>query len=867
MKKRTRVTFNLISVAALLAAGLLSVSCSKDDTQAGSAGGNVRFSMAKGQSWSAATRTEGEETATATEVLTLRGETEADTLFIHSSVSETMGSPEAGQTRAAPVDDMSTYGAFGVFGYSYTGSWTESLTPNLMYNVQIQQQGSVWAPSSVYYWPGAGKKVKFFAYAPYNGTGLTLPSSTAIGTPVLSYTVPAAVADQKDLLVAQSAELPGDQSTAAPLTFNHALTAIKFVVGSDMLPGKITSISLKGVYGNGTYKIGDPTWSGFGAVKTFSQSLNFDTDGTAGEAITAPAATFMMIPQMLPPSAEIEVQYKDNLTGITRTLTASIAGSDWYTGQTVTYKLSTTSISIQYVLTVTPPIDYTYLGGEKRYTVQSHKVVSRPGDVSRTISVYWNVDFSMDNGQTWVGLGSTNFVQTATTGALGNTSNAILEIKPQTSVIESPENDALKAAAPVYSYDLSTKGGTVPQSTSNCYIVNGPGTYSIPLVYGNAVKDGAPNPAAYTPTGSPTPFVDHADQPISSPYMDVVKPNNATLIWQDTESLVSNIYIDIAKKNINFAVNQNAIQQGNAIIAVRNQSNEILWSWHIWVTDYKLGDNLNDVFSVGNNYRFMPLNIGWCAPDKLVYAGRSCLVRLTQQESGKQEIFTARQTEYIVERIGNNPYFQWGRKDPMLPGVLGGVNNNQMQDKACYTTTSVYAFTSANAEVSVGQAIQTPYTFHGAGFSSWTNLGSDSYGLWNGEYVDNNDSGTTTSVKTIYDPSPAGYKTPPSFAWKVFTTTGLSASGSGVNAGEWGENGVTLYGSPGGTGSLSYFPYSGLRSGASVSWLGQRSYCWQAKVTPINYAHLLNIVKSSTNVIPNDILMMRYAFSVRPVQE
>ncbi len=56
----------------------------------------------------------------------------------------------------------------------------------------------------------------------------------------------------------------------------------------------------------------------------------------------------------------------------------------------------------------------------------------------------------------------------------------------------------LQAATPVVgTYDLSTKGGTTAMNTANCYIINAPGRYSLPLVYGNAIKNGATNSSAY----------------------------------------------------------------------------------------------------------------------------------------------------------------------------------------------------------------------------------------------------------------------------------------------------------------------------------------------------------------------------------
>lgn len=44
-----------------------------------------------------------------------------------------------------------------------------------------------------------------------------------------------------------------------------------------------------------------------------------------------------------------------------------------------------------------------------------------------------------------------------------------------------------------------TDGGEKIENTANCYVVDASGYYTIPLVYGNAIKDGVENKKAYAP--------------------------------------------------------------------------------------------------------------------------------------------------------------------------------------------------------------------------------------------------------------------------------------------------------------------------------------------------------------------------------
>ena len=124
-------------------------------------------------------------------------------------------------------------------------------------------------------------QVKFFAYAPKDNGNYVLSANTQAGSPTISVTIPGNVDEQKDLLVAKTDELDGNINTAVPLTFSHALTAIRFVCGDDMQGGTVKSVSLKNVYSKGTYNMETESWSSVKIPATFSQTFNKSTAGTA----------------------------------------------------------------------------------------------------------------------------------------------------------------------------------------------------------------------------------------------------------------------------------------------------------------------------------------------------------------------------------------------------------------------------------------------------------------------------------------------------------------------------------------------------------------------------------------------------------
>lgn len=895
MKIRVNAKSKSLIAAALLAGGLINASCTHDETEAMSvANGDLRFSMTEDKNWSstatAGTRSASEAEAETypSEVFTLDGGNDADTLYIHSLVNDGIESDSLGQpevlTRAAPVTDMAAYGAFGVFGYSYTGSWDDSQTPNLMYNIEVQQQASVWRPSSSYFWPGSGKKVKFFGYAPYNAAGVTLSAPTVPGSPLLTYTVPSAVADQKDLLVAQSAELAGNHNAAAPLTFTHALTAVKFVVGDDLISCSINKISLKGVAGAAMYDIGG-AWTPF-ASQDFSQTLSAYS-GTPGTAITSPAQTFMMIPQILPAGALIEVELTDNLTSTTWTLTASIAGKEWPEGKTVTYKISSTSIDVQYVLNVSSSVEFTYEGGTSNgFSLTTNSTTSGPGHSPVTQHVpAWISDYSTDGGTTWntwtTGsvpwiLSIANF-QSVPYPAVYN-----VTIAAQNGTATSIQNTALRATTAVASYDLSTKGGTTARNTANCYVVNGPGTYSLPLVYGNAIRNGMMNSQAYvgiSASGGLTNFLKADGTAITGP--NIAGAASATLVWQDADGLVSNVALNGG--NLTFTVDQVTIQQGNAIVAVRNSSNQIEWSWHIWVTNYKLGTGQQDVTNNNNApYTFMTYSIGWCDPSSMVYNQRSVLLKVKQMYSGIEKICEIKQNAATLSTSGSNPYFQWGRKDPMLGGVLKYSPVAGQSDKDCYTTNSTYEFRITNNKATIGNGIRNPNVFYNPNMMVEDDWCTTPYrNLWNANSV-----ATTVDdiipIKTVYDPSPVGYVMPPSGAFTGFTYGGGSFPGATLNtpAGSYNELssnfGMAFWcykmlspATPNTAGGNIFFYAPGMREESILFGVGNFAGYWTAGAavtSGYNTSYSLRFATDGVSPV-NTGYGRAYGFSVRPIAQ
>ncbi len=332
----------------------------------------------------------------------------------------------------------------------------------------------------------------------------------------------------------------------------------------------------------------------------------------------------------------------------------------------------------------------------------------------------------------------------------------------------------------VSDYDLSMRSGTM--NTANCYIVNAAGTYKFPLVYGNAIKDGADNTTAYRPGGTASStymssFVDHAGVAIDSPYIyqsngGANTPDAASIIWQDAPDLVSSVSLN--GQYVEFTVQSENLTEGNAIIAA-TRNGTVVWSWHIWVTTYDpygTGDSDGTIAvtnAAGQVFHFMREYLGACDPSNSPAREAYIKIYLSGYDIEPSDLYISQEG---LTTFGDNVYFQNGRKDP-FPGI---DSNNTTQTKQTwgtyawdYTLANGQAPTSYRNSMSVAQSIQYPYIWN-------TNTSSHYTNLWNGTQTGytGNALNAGTVEKTVYDPSPAGFCVPTNAAFSGFSTSGAT---------------------------------------------------------------------------------------------
>ena len=697
--KRYRLFQN---IGLLTAMSFALVSCFKDElvgSRVNSRSNIIGFGI------SAATTADGTPLTRATQyadsALLMLGRGGADTLYLHASSENNISALDTSvATRGVPVNSSN----FSTVCKNFSVS---AFTPTRAYmkNVRVDNLANgIWSSDEEHFWPEDEEMtLDFFAYAPaVFGENQVFAEddieyTTSDGKKIsFKYTVPGsgesvtnAAELQPDIMFAYSSQNKKDTDPATgsvPLKFYHALAGVKFVA-KDITRGTVKSITLKNLYGTGTCTYTFPTdsvkptieWTHLAAQDSFSQEFNVTVNNqqTGEQGITdqKPETTFMMIPQNIE-NAVVEILFNDGTTDYT--LPGKLNDNDlktWDAGKIYTYAISTESINWEYVFEVTPSITLPLGTTAGQYTVTSYR--QRKGDSSTREAVAWeakNTGFSETDQEDGTSVKTTlDEILSDFTYQDENPSETeksySLEVTTTTLKTTYDGDQTLKdntqrgsADSP---YDLSThdeKGNVIPQTTANCYVVSAAGTYQLPLVYGNAIKNGSNNSAAYQG------FKDYLDRAISSPR--ITGADNAVLVWSDGFFMFKDIHLDATKENLVFTIDSNYMQQANAVLAVRDASNRIMWSWHIWVTErpvYTERHILQDLFVDSNTYELMQCNLGWVDGKMVYYNQRDLTFRFTQAGSGRtDELIVRQEGETFDYKDVGSTYYQWGRKDPLV---------------------------------------------------------------------------------------------------------------------------------------------------------------------------------------------------------
>ena len=407
--------------------------------------------------------------------------------------------------------------------------------------------------------------------------------------------------------------------------------------------------------------------------------------------------------------------------------------------------------------------------------------------------------------------------------------------KTFTASIESRYIEMMYTPIPVI--DLSMQdihGNSIQQTTANCYVIKEMGKYKFPLVFGNALKNGSVNSAAYTKIGSYChKFVDYNNTTISSPYIENVSgaAKSAQLSITDTDGVFTNIEIvdGINCKYIQFEVISIPITGANGIISVKNSSGVIMWSWHIWIWPYDLTP-VEITNATGVKYNILPVNLA---------------TKLDTVNSGG----IASQTTGW-----KNWFYQWGRPIPLLCSSAYNSTNN-------HESFGELSFSTSTPATGLNIGIQNPtilYYYDGASNNCWfSNNSSEVYNLWDASNNGTTGNSDNNVVKTIYDPCPIGFKVPNGNTFSYFSTT--NKVGNFTNGWKFKRYSGDTVG--------TFFPATGHRNAVVGTFWGQGSdgYIWMASSYSYNSSYYFCWGYNYCSY--QSTFSRSGALSIRPVQE
>ena len=310
-------------------------------------------------------------------------------------------------------------------------------------------------------------------------------------------------------------------------------------------------------------------------------------------------------------------------------------------------------------------------------------------------------------------------------------------------------------------------------SPANCYIVTAAGEYTFKAVKGNSSES-------------------------------VGNIASVEVLWEtfgtDQQPSVGDLVKDVSYKDgeISFKATD---KKGNAVIAAKDAGGNILWSWHIWLTDQPQGQEY-----FNNAGTMMDRNLG--------------ATSATPGDVGALGLL-----------------YQWGRKDPFLGS--SSISSSTVA-KSSIIWPSAVSSDSSNGTIAYATANPTTFIKYNSDNRDWYYTGSSS--------TDNTRWTTSEKDKSIYDPCPVGWRVPDEGSWsKALDSSSSFTESSLYSSTNKGMNFSCRFGSA----STIWYPTSGYLGGndGSLSDVGFYGYCWSASPGG-NYAYYL-LFSYDGNVVPS----------------
>lgn len=283
--------------------------------------------------------------------------------------------------------------------------------------------------------------------------------------------------------------------------------------------------------------------------------------------------------------------------------------------------------------------------------------------------------------------------------------------------------------------DLNADG-----QTANCYIA--PSANAWYMLNTTVMGNGATTPLP----------ADMSSGPVAAPIVPKpLHPKSADVLWETLNTTSTPNKGDVVKSKIYYLKDGRALfrtgsKEGNAVIAARDAQNNIIWSWHIWRTNFDPATTARGLLGIGS----------------ISVSGE---IVMMERNLGALKA--------IDDVLASGLHYQWGRKDP-FPGYDGAVGTT-----AATIPNGIPVIPVSTAQYTIAQSVAQPTTFF-KNYGDWCSPRNDN--LWgtpliasvsinNGvsTYTYNNNYGS----KSIYDPCPVGWRVPPGYVWANISTKNI----------------------------------------------------------------------------------------------
>ncbi|WP_129650649.1 hypothetical protein [Alistipes senegalensis] len=427
-------------------------------------------------------------------------------------------------------------------------------------------------------------------------------------------------------------------------------------------------------------------------------------------------------------------------------------------------------------------------------------------------------------------------------------------------VLRFPINERFTADGTDFRYEVEDKPG-IPTfyyyGPHNSYLVYGETTVNIDV----------------------TPFKsDMRFRKTGTPASSAPQPSKAKLLWK--ENTLTGITVGTISNN---KVPVTGISgNGNAVVAITDASDNILWSYHIWVPEIDPTAGLltyaipSSSIGSGSTYEVMPIALGAMNKATVAVDGTGT-------------------TESNAKSFGL--YYQWGRKDPLgrpstinasgdsyvatsFDGLSGITKWNQPENMCDLSTNSAITPNTIDVDM-IGYATRNPTQF----IYDTKDAHNYDWVIKKNDYLWGNGSGylyprKAQIYKSIYDPCPEGYRVAPKDLWNRFTVDGgnygsqdtdakRDATFNASNRNSLGtQRGYFFYYTAWHDGDTDFYPASGFRNRTSgaLTNVGSVGYSWSSSPAQSS-TYAGNLSFGATGVYPQNNSSRAYGFPVRCVRE